>query len=102
MFARSLPGRLEARQADEGHGGGDGQGPDVLEQESGEPQAPDAHLDQGRHDDGPLDLRGEEDGSMRFPEPTLNPTEAHLFSITLSLNCIWKQLNLIEEGLLLA
>lgn len=56
MFSCPLSRRLETRQADERHGGGDGQGSDVLQQEAGQTQRSDAHLDQGRHDDGPLDL----------------------------------------------
>lgn len=59
VFAGPLASRLEARQADQGHGGSDGQRSDVLEQDAGQAQRPDAHLHQGRHDDGPLDLTGQ-------------------------------------------
>ena len=56
VFPCPLSGRLKARQADEGHGGGDGQGADVLQQHPGQAQRADAHLDQGGDDDGALDL----------------------------------------------
>lgn len=56
VFSSPLPSRLETRQADEGHGGRDGQRSDVLQQDPGQTQRSDTHLDQGRDDDGPLDL----------------------------------------------
>lgn len=56
MFARPLPCCLEAGEADQGHGGCDGEGPDVLQQQTRETQRSHTHLDQRGHDYGPLNL----------------------------------------------
>lgn len=60
VFSSPLPCGLETREADKGHGGGDGQRSDVLQQDPGQTQRADTHLDQGRHDDSPLDLTEEQ------------------------------------------
>ena len=60
MRAGSVPSCLEDRQADEGHGGGDGQGPDVVQEETRETHQPDDHLHCTGCYDGTLDLQGRE------------------------------------------
>ena len=57
VLSSPLPCSLETWQADEGYGGGDGQRSDVLQQDPRQTQRSDTHLDQGGHDDSPLDLR---------------------------------------------
>lgn len=56
MLPSSLSRSLETRQANEGHSGGDGQRSDVLQEHPRKTQHADAHLNQGWHDDGTLDL----------------------------------------------
>lgn len=57
--AGPIASSLEDGEADEGHGGGDGEWPDVVEQRAGQPEQPDEHFHQAGHHDGPLDLWGD-------------------------------------------
>lgn len=79
VFACPLPSGLEARQANESHRGGDGQGADVLQQKSRQAQGADEHLNEGRHNDGALDLWGcGKGGAVRLqPLPTQTCRKRH-------------------------
>lgn len=56
VFSSPLSCSLETRQANKGHSGGDGQRSNVLQQDPRQTECSDTHLDQGRHNDSPLDL----------------------------------------------
>ena len=54
--AALLPSLDEQRQADEVDGGGDGQWADEAQHQTHQSSQAQDHLEQGRHQDGPLDL----------------------------------------------
>lgn len=56
VAACTVSSGLEHRQADQRHGGGDGQRPDGIKQESRNSHQPNYHFHHTRHNNGPLDL----------------------------------------------
>lgn len=90
VFSSPLSCRLESRQANKGHSGGDGQRSNVLQQDPRQTQRSNKHLDHGWHDDSPLDLTEQKRNKWVIKQNIFRNIENKKYQNPIKHCCIFK------------